>query len=79
MGALSIVAPRLWLAAVFSPVSIGVGVGIGIGVKRNNIGFGHEKLDVYRAAIECNVTISAGAVLPSEGIRCPVRLLHWAS
>ena len=31
---------------------IGVGVGIGIGVEGDDMGFGHEKLDVYRAAIE---------------------------
>ncbi len=31
---------------------IGVGVGIGIGIERNQVGFGHEKLDAYRAAIE---------------------------
>ena len=29
-----------------------VGIGIGIGIERNEMGFGHEKLDVYRAAIE---------------------------
>ena len=31
---------------------IGVGVGIGIGIERIRMSFGHEKLDVYRAAIE---------------------------
>ena len=32
---------------------IGVGVGIGIGVEKEiGMAFGHEKLDVYRAAIE---------------------------
>jgi len=28
------------------------GVGVGIGVERSTMAFGHEKLDVYRAAIE---------------------------
>jgi len=33
--------------------NIGVGVGIGIGVEKGiGMAFGHEKLDVYRAAIE---------------------------
>jgi hypothetical protein len=32
---------------------IGVGVGIGIGVEKEiGMAFGHEKLDVYRAAFE---------------------------
>ena len=33
-------------------IAIGVGVGIGIGIEKSKMGFGHEKLDVYRAAIE---------------------------
>ena len=32
--------------------AFGVGVGIGIGVERSSMAFGHEKLDVYRVAIE---------------------------
>ena len=31
---------------------IGVGIGIGIGVEGDDMGFGHEKLDVHRAPIE---------------------------
>ena len=33
-------------------MEIGVGIGIGIGVEGDDMGFGHERLDVYRAAIE---------------------------
>jgi len=29
-----------------------IGVGIGIGIERSRMTFGHEKLDVYRPAIE---------------------------
>ena len=29
-----------------------IGIGIGIGVEGDDMGFGHERLDVYRAAIE---------------------------
>jgi hypothetical protein len=36
-----------WLAE-----RIGVGVGIGIGVERTSRAFGHERLDVYRLAID---------------------------
>ena len=28
-----------------------IGVGIGIGIEKNAMGFGHEKLEVYRAAL----------------------------
>jgi hypothetical protein len=31
---------------------IGVGVGIGIGIEGQEMGFGHENLDVYRTSIE---------------------------
>ena len=33
-------------------IIIGVGVGIGIGIEGQRMGFGHEKLDVYRTSIE---------------------------
>jgi hypothetical protein len=33
-------------------IIIGVGVGIGIGIEGQKMGFGHEKLDVYRTSIE---------------------------
>ena len=32
--------------------SIGIGIGIGFGIERSDRGFGLEKLDVCRAAIE---------------------------
>jgi hypothetical protein len=31
---------------------IGVGVGIGIGIEGDGMSFGHERLDVYQAALE---------------------------
>jgi hypothetical protein len=31
---------------------IGVGVGIGIGIEGQEMGFGHENLDVYRTSVE---------------------------
>ena len=33
-------------------VGVGIGIGIGIGIERTCMGFGHERLDVYHAAID---------------------------
>ena len=33
-------------------IEVGVGIGIGIGIERTCMGFGHERLDLYHAAID---------------------------
>ena len=37
-----------------------VGVGVGIGIEGNTMSFGHERLDVYRVAIEAADYAKAG-------------------
>ena len=38
--------------SAFGGDPIGVGVGIGIGIEGDGMSFGHERLDVYRVAVE---------------------------
>jgi len=37
---------------VLRDAGLGVGIGIGIGIEGNDMSFGHERLDVHRAALE---------------------------
>lgn len=47
----------------------GVGVGIGIGIEKNNLVFGHEKLDVYSAAIRYTGCVLASTLIAKPGQR----------